>query len=109
VRRIQRDAELREDFREIQVETSGGMQTLQALRVEVVPFWLAGVTISKVKPEFQEKLRAYRRWVVRKVYEAFLLELGMDVQESKTREATEIQVSPRTPRHRILAVTRFWC
>jgi P22_AR N-terminal domain len=98
VRRIPRDAELREDFPEIPVETGGGLQTLQALRVEVVPFWLAGVTVSKVKPQFQEKLRAYRKWVVRTVDEAFLRELGMEVPETKTREATEIPGSPSTPR-----------
>src|SRR5215212_7474030 len=84
VRRIQRDEELRADFREITLETTSGVQTIQALRVEIVPFWLAGVTISKVKPELQEKLRAYRRWVVRKVYEAFMLELGLDPPPRET-------------------------
>jgi hypothetical protein len=94
VRRIQRDEELREDFREIQVETAGGVQTIQALRVEVVPFWLAGVTISKVKPELQEKLRAYRRWVVRKVYEAFMLEIGLDTQGNRATDDVELHVAP---------------
>jgi len=76
VRRIQRDDELRPDLQEIILTTPGGSQTIQALRVDVVPFWLAGVTVSKVKPELQDKIRAYRRWVVRKVYEAFLAELS---------------------------------
>lgn len=94
VRRIQRDEELRADFREITLETTSGVQTIQALRVEIVPFWLAGVTISKVKPELQEKLRAYRRWVVRKVYEAFMLELGIDPpRETAAGEAGDVAAS----------------
>lgn len=74
VRRIQRDETLREDLRDISVVTEGGRQTMQFLRLETVPYWLSGVTVSKVKPELQEKLRAYKRWVIRKVYEAFMAE-----------------------------------
>src|SRR5437868_3448457 len=75
VRRIKRDEAMREDLHEMAVETESGVQTIQVLRLETVPYWLAGVTLNKVKPELRDKLLAYKRWVVRKVYEAFMLEL----------------------------------
>src|SRR5438067_1149059 len=69
VRRIKRDEAMREDLHEIAVETESGIQAIQVLRLESVPYWLAGVTLNKVKPELRDKLLAYKRWVVRKVYE----------------------------------------
>src|SRR3954469_1544074 len=44
VRRIKRDETLREDLQEVTVETEGGPQVIQVLRLESVPFWLSGVT-----------------------------------------------------------------
>ncbi|MEI6043244.1 MAG: phage antirepressor N-terminal domain-containing protein [Chloroflexota bacterium] len=82
VRRIKRDEALREDLHEFLVETETGPREAQFLRLEVVPYWLSGVTISKVKPELRDKLLAYKRWVVRKVYEAFMSELGNEIQPS---------------------------
>ncbi len=81
VRRIKRDDAMQEDLHEIAVETDGGgTQTMQFLRLETVPYWLSGVTVNKVKAELRDKLLAYKRWVVRKVYEAFVLEFGGDGQ-----------------------------
>jgi hypothetical protein len=82
VRRIKRDEALREDLQEFLVETETGPREAQFLRLEVVPYWLSGVTISKVKPELRDKLLAYKRWVVRKVYEAFMNEFGNEIQPS---------------------------
>jgi dephospho-CoA kinase len=81
VRRIKRDEALREELIEILVDTDKGERETQFLRLEVVPYWLAGVTISKTKPELRDKLLAYKRWVVRKVYEAFMLELSATAAE----------------------------
>jgi len=74
LRRIQRDETLAEDMREIVVDTVGGPQPVQMLRVETVPFWLSTITINKVRTELQDKIRDYKRWVVRKVYEAYAAE-----------------------------------
>ena len=76
VRRIKRDEAMQDDLQELAVATEGGVQTLQFLRLETVPYWLSGVSVSRVKPELRDKLLAYKRWVVRKVYEAFVLEFG---------------------------------
>jgi hypothetical protein len=84
VRRIKRDEAMEEDLHEIAVETESGTQTMQFLRLETVPYWLSGVSVTRVKPELREKLLAYKRWVVRKVYEAFVLEFGAEGQSSAT-------------------------
>ncbi|NWJ46957.1 MAG: ORF6C domain-containing protein [Chloroflexi bacterium] len=76
IRRIKREESLAEELQEFPVETTQGLRDIQFLRLEVVPYWLAGITIGKVKPELQDKLKAYKKWVVQKVYEAFLRELA---------------------------------
>jgi hypothetical protein len=76
VRRIKRDETLAEELKEFPLETSQGSRETLFLRLEVVPYWLAGVTISRVKPELRDKLMAYKKWVVQKVYQAFIRELG---------------------------------
>lgn len=84
-RRIRRDEAMRDDLQTISIETEGGVQSMQVLPLETVPYWLAGITLSKVKPDLRDKLLAYKRWVVRKVYEAFMLEIGaMDLSEQKS-------------------------
>jgi hypothetical protein len=84
VRRIKRDEAMQEDLQEIDVETSSGTQTMQFLRLETVPYWLSGVSVNKINPQLRDKLLAYKRWVVRKVYEAFVLEFGAEGQSSAT-------------------------
>jgi antirepressor protein len=85
VRRIKRDEAMQDDLHEIAVDTeSGGIQKMQFLRLETVPYWLSGVSVTRVKPELRDKLLAYKRWVVRKVYEAFVLEFGGGGQSSST-------------------------
>ncbi len=83
VRRIKRDESLSEELTELEIETTQGLRQVQLLRLEVVPYWLAGVTVSKVKPELREKLKGYKRWVVQKVYEAFMRELANETQPSQ--------------------------
>jgi hypothetical protein len=95
VRRIKRDEALREELIEILVETEKGERETQFLRLEVVPYWLAGVTISKTKPELRDKLLAYKRWVVRKVYEAFMLELSPAAEPTPPSPAVQSLLSLR--------------
>lgn len=82
VRRIKRDETMSEDLYELTTQTGRGGRDAQYLRLEVVPYWLSGVTVSKVKPELKDKMLAYKRWVVRKVYEAFLSELAAETKPS---------------------------
>jgi len=76
-RRIRRDEVLAEGLRSVQVETEGGAQTLLCLEIEGVPLWLAGIEPSRVRVELRERLKTFKRWVRRRVYEAFVVETGI--------------------------------
>jgi len=76
-RRIQRDPSLEEGVREIRLETGGGRQATPCLRLSIVPYWLSTVEVSRVRPDLQDKLLVYKRWVIDKVFEAFQRETGI--------------------------------
>jgi hypothetical protein len=79
-----------EDLIEVAVETPGGPQAMQVLRVETVPYWLGGVSVKHVRADLQDKLKAYKRWLVRTVYDAFLRELGTDVTAPASPEIADL-------------------
>jgi hypothetical protein len=79
VRRIQADEVMAEGLREVRVRTATrGLQTLQGLRLDVVPYWLSGIEPRRTKPELRDRLVTYKRWVVRRVWEAFAAETGIE-------------------------------
>ena len=78
VRRIQADEVMAEGLREVRVRTATrGLQTIQGLRLDVVPYWLSGIEPRRTKPELRDRLVTYKRWVVRRVWEAFAVETGI--------------------------------
>ncbi len=76
-RRIQRDPALEEGMREIRLQTGGGRQATACMALNLVPYWLSTVDVSRVRPELQDKLMVYRRWVIERVFEAFQRETGI--------------------------------
>jgi hypothetical protein len=76
--RIRENDTLAEDLIDVRVETAGGPQTMQVLRLERVPYWISDIQINRVREDLREKLRQYKRWVVQKVYEAFMQEWAGD-------------------------------
>ena len=74
VQRIKRNDVLASDLIEVRVETGGGAQTIQVLRLESVPYWVSTIQIRRVREDLREKLLQYKHWVVQKVYEAFIRE-----------------------------------
>jgi len=76
-RRIQRDPSLEEGVRDVRLETGGGRQATPCLRLSVVPYWLSTVEVSRVRPDLQDKLLVYKRWVIDKVFDAFQRETGI--------------------------------
>lgn len=76
-RRIARDPVLEAGMRDIRIETPGGPQATPCLLLKHVPYWLSTVEVARIKPELQEKLTIYRRWVIEKVFEAFQRETGI--------------------------------
>jgi P22_AR N-terminal domain len=61
VQRIRRHDVLHDALVSVTVETSGGPQALQCLRIDVLPLWLAGIQASRVKEELREKLVHYQK------------------------------------------------
>jgi len=79
VRRIRADEVMVEGLRDVRVRTpTRGLQTLQGLRLDIVPYWLSGIEPRRAKPELHDRLIAYKRWVVRRVWEAFAAETGIE-------------------------------
>lgn len=78
VRRIRRDAALAEGLALVEVQTVGGVQPMQCLLLDNVPYWLSTVDLGRVKPELHDRLLAYKRWVIQRVWEAFARETGIE-------------------------------
>jgi hypothetical protein len=70
-RRIQNHAVLNEGLATLTVETAGGPQTLLCLRLNLLPLWLAGVQVSRVKKELQDKLVRYQTEAAEVLWRAF--------------------------------------
>jgi len=78
MRRIRADVAMTDGLRDVRVQTpQRGVQTMQCLRLDVVPYWLSGVEVSRIKEHLRARLVAYKRWVVRRVWEAFSAETGL--------------------------------
>lgn len=79
LRRIRADEVMAEGLRDVRVRTpTRGLQTVQGLRLDIVPYWLSGIEPRRAKPELHDRLVTYKRWVVRRVWEAFAAETGID-------------------------------
>ena len=57
------------------IHTPGGDQQMLCLPLDLIPGWLFGVTVSKVRPEFQEKILRYQRECFRVLWNAFKAEI----------------------------------
>jgi len=53
--------------------------------VEAIPMWLAGIEPSRVRVDLRERLKSYKRWVRKVVYEAFARETGIPDAMSGSR------------------------
>lgn len=70
-KRINRDDVLAEVQGMVIMTTPGGTQKMKALPIGYVNGWLFGLTVSKVKPEFRESLKRYKRDVHHVLAKAF--------------------------------------
>jgi len=71
-RRVLRDEVMAERVRPVLMTAADGRQReLLCLPLDLLPGWLFGVTVSKVRPDLQEKLRRYRGECFRILWEAF--------------------------------------
>jgi hypothetical protein len=70
-RRIQNHAVLSKGLSTLTIQTEGGPQAAQCLRLDLLPLWLAGVQASKVKTDLQDKLIRYQTEAAAVLWEAF--------------------------------------
>jgi hypothetical protein len=78
--RIQRDDILNEESRLVVMTSADGRQReMFSLPLELLPGWLFGVTPSKARPEYREKLTQYRRECFRVLWQAFQTEMVQPV------------------------------
>jgi anti-repressor protein len=72
VQRIQRQTILDQGHYYIEIETAGGQQTANMLRVDLVPLWLSGVSTRSLKQdEVRAKLERYQAEAAKVLWEAF--------------------------------------
>ena len=88
IRRIERSPSLAKGLRVIPLETRGGIQPINCLRVDRVALWLAGVETSRIKPEYRGKIEAYQDELAPIAMQVFMRVMG--VQLSTTTAPTVI-------------------
>ncbi len=71
LRKIRADEVLAEGTRQLRLQTRGGPQVMLCMDLEAIPLWLAGINPSRVREDLRERLKVYKRWVRKVVYEAF--------------------------------------
>ncbi len=69
--RLHEHAVLRTGLETVRLHTAGGPQDTQCLRLDLVPFWLAGINTNRVKPDVQAKLVLYQRECAAVLWDAF--------------------------------------
>ncbi|HSH05722.1 MAG TPA: phage antirepressor N-terminal domain-containing protein [Anaerolineae bacterium] len=70
--RIERHTVLLSGYRRGEINTAGGVQNAYLLRVDLVPFWLAGVNTKRIKDDDRRlKIEQYQQNVAKVLWEAF--------------------------------------
>jgi hypothetical protein len=77
-RRIQAHSVLSTGFVTLTIQTEGGPQDAQCLKLDLLPLWLAGVQASKVKEELREKLVHYQTQAAGVLWQAFRGQIVVD-------------------------------
>jgi P22_AR N-terminal domain len=91
LQRIQRTDELAKGLRRIPLETRGGRQRTNCLRLDKVALWLAGVETARVKGEFRAKLVAYHEELAPVALRVFLNTAGISPARLAPSEDPRLQ------------------
>lgn len=76
LRRILRTPTLAKGLRVIPLDTRGGTQPINCLRLDKVALWLAGLEPTRVKPEYRAKIEAYQEELAPVAMQVFLRVMG---------------------------------
>lgn len=77
IRRIERTPALAKGLRVIPLETRGGVQPVNCLRVDRVALWLGGMETSRIKPAYRAKIEAYQDELAPVAMQVFMRSLGV--------------------------------
>ncbi len=69
--RIQEHAVLSTGLVTLRLQTVGGAQEAQCMRLDLIPFWLAGINSRRVRAEVRDKLVLYQRECAAVLWDAF--------------------------------------
>ena len=75
VQRIREHPVLSHGYQALEVETGGGKQVTQCLRLDLIPLWLAGINANRVAPTVQAKLIQYQAEAATVLWQAFRPEI----------------------------------
>jgi hypothetical protein len=70
-RRVQRHAVMSKGLMALDIQTPGGVQSLQCLKLSLLPLWLSGVQASRIKSELQTQLIRYQEEAADVLWQAF--------------------------------------
>ena len=90
VRRVQNHAVLRKGLILLPIATESGTQDIQCLRLDLLPLWLSGVHINRVKPELQPKLEHYQHEAATVLWQAFRPQIIVDTPATVPAESQTI-------------------
>lgn len=71
VQRIRQHPVLQRGLETLTIDSGGGLQEAQCLRIDMIPLWLSGVNANRVKPEIRDKLIRYQTEVADVLWQAF--------------------------------------
>lgn len=90
-RRNQRHAVLQKALLTLEVQTAGGRQAAQCLKLSLLPLWLSGLQASRVKPELQERLVLYQEEAADVLWQAFKPQILVEERVIVPAETQAIQ------------------
>ena len=101
LQRIQRTNELAIGLRRIPIQTKGGRQVLNCLRIDKLGLWLAGIETARVKSQFRAKLDAYHQKLAPVAIQIFLSMAGVPstslIPANASPELAALRCTNRTP------------
>ena len=91
VRRLNRHTVLREGLITLSLQTAGGPQAAQFLRLDLMPLWLSGIQAERVKEEVREQLTRYQREAAQALWQAFRHQIVVEEASSPATNPLAIQ------------------
>jgi hypothetical protein len=82
VRRINRHTVLSQGLITLSVQTEGGPQQAQCLKLSLLPLWLSGVQAGRVKEELQDKLVRYQHDAADVLWQAFKSQILIEADDA---------------------------